>query len=201
MKTNSFKVSLLVLIATISGVSAHAAPAPTAAAPFKLGVEQGTGKVVFNAVGRPKALKIKGTGSAPKGNLQVINGKLIGELSFDLNSLDTENKLRNTHMREKYLETDKHPIAKLTFKDVQIPASLIQGDASESVDFTGILDLHGVSKPVSGKAQVKRSGKLVEVDASFGILISDFNISEPGFAGVTMAKDVAVEVQLSAPVL
>ncbi len=164
-------------------------------------LDQGNGTVEFNAVGRPSALKIRGKGAAPKGTLTVEGTALSGAATFSLDSLDTGIKLRNEHMKKKYLETEKYPEAKVTFAKLSLPDSLkADGAVAEKVPFQGTLSLHGVEKPISGTAKIERKGGQVQLAADFGLKISDFGIATPGFAGITMAEDVQVLVQLAAPV-
>lgn len=159
-----------------------------------------TGQLEFRALGKPNALKIHGKGSAPKGDLSLKGNAVSGSLRFDLQSLDTGIELRNKHMKEKYLETSKYSEAVLTLTKMSVPEALEAADGSvEQAPFQGMLSLHGVQKPVSGLANLKRAKDKITVDASFGIKTSDFGITTPSFAGVTLAEDVQVSVQTSAP--
>ncbi|MBX9767414.1 MAG: YceI family protein [Bdellovibrionales bacterium] len=163
-------------------------------------LEKGSGSVKFKAIGKPSALKINGKGEKATGKLSVEGSNLSGTAIFVLESLDTGMTLRNEHMKKKYLETEKFPLAKLTFTKVTIPDSLKAENAVvEKLPFEGTLSLHGVDKLVSGTAKVEKKGDELSVVASFGIKISDFGIPTPGFAGITVAEDVDVEVQLSGP--
>ena len=161
-----------------------------------------SGAVEFNAIGRPSALKIHGKGTAPKGALTVEGGTASGQLTFDLESLDTGIKMRNEHMKQKYLEVGKYSEATLTLTKMAISSAvLIEAGKSESVPFQGILHLHGIEKPVTGTAKLDRNGNNLSVDAQFGIKISDYGITIPSFSGITMAEDVNVSVQLTTPVI
>ena len=57
-------------------------------------------------------------------------------------------ELRTTHMREKYLEVEKFPEAKLVIKDLDIKSGA-------KVPFKGNLTLHGVTKELTGEASVE----------------------------------------------
>ena len=161
-----------------------------------------SGAVEFNAIGRPSALKIHGKGSAPKGTLTVEGGAASGQLIFDLESLDTGIKMRNEHMKQKYLEVGKYSKATLTLTKIAVsPALFTETGKSEPVPFQGKLHLHGIEKPVTGTAKLERNGDQLSVDAQFGIKISDYGIVTPSFSGITMAEDVNVAVQLTTPVV
>ena len=199
-------VLFTVLFASISLTSpAHAAtPAPsTTAATSKkwiFDVNKGTGKVTFDAIGKPSALKIHGKGEAPKGELIVSSGKLGGAVTFQLDSLDTGIGLRNKHMKERYLEVSKYPEAKLTVTDLPVPDSIsAENFSSDSLPFKGTLALHGVEKPVEGTAKVSRQGQSMSVETRIELKTNDFAIAVPSFAGVTMAENVTIQAQITAP--
>src|SRR5258708_19869467 len=66
------------------------------------------------------------------------------EVSIDLASLDTANSLRNQHLRERYLQTDRFPAA--TFKSVSINASSpIAPNQPPDITVTGDFSLHRVT--------------------------------------------------------
>lgn len=177
------------------------ATAEKPAAVFTLEVDKAQGQTEFLAIGRPSALRIHGKGNAPKGSIRVEGSKASGVITFDLSSLDTGMSLRNQHMKEKYLETDRYPTAKLTIKDLIVPQSLREGDGTETVTFTAPLSLHGVEKDVTVKSSLRRTGEQMSIDANFKTRLEHFNISAPSFAGVTIpvAEDIEVTVKLSAP--
>lgn len=182
---------------------AHAAPPASEPAPprkWTLDLSKGTGSVSFDAIGRPSALKIHGKGEAPKGELSVEDGKLSGTCTFRLDTLDTGIGLRNKHMKERYLEVGKFPLAKLAFTSLPLPENAgSAGFSHDALPFKGVLSLHGVDKPVEGTAKVSRQGDAMALDARFGIKTTDFGIATPSFAGVTMAEDVTVEARITAP--
>jgi polyisoprenoid-binding protein YceI len=187
--------------ALVSLASAHAA-VPAAVQKWALNMEQSTGLVEFDAIGRPSALKIHGKGAAPKGSLAIEAGKASGNLTFDLESLDTGISMRNEHMKKRYLETAKYKQATLAITDLLVPTELQSGDGkAEGVPFQGVLSLHGVQKPVSGVARLERAGDQFKINADFGVKTNDYGIPTPGFAGITMAEDVKVQVQVAAPIL
>lgn len=169
----------------------------------KVDFDQSTGTTAFHAVGHPSAIKINGTGAAPKGKLTWTgDGKLKGALTLDLKSLDTGIETRTTHMKEKYLEVGKYPQAKLDLTEV----SLAKGDfakdfVEDAVAFKGNLTLHGVTKLVSGTAHIERHGDSSSLHAEFPVKISEYSIAVPAFAGITVADEVTLAIDAKAPVV
>lgn len=165
-----------------------------------LDLGKGSGQVEFNAVGKPKMLKIHGKGSKATGSLQIDGGKVSGQAVFDLNSLDTGISLRNNHMKEKYLETSKYPKASLEIISVKLPNPMpvnYEGSAA----FVGKLTLRGVTKEVKGIAKLKRSGAELSGEVEFATTVKSYNIDLPSFAGVTMADEVSVKVEFKGPMV
>jgi polyisoprenoid-binding protein YceI len=126
--------------------------------------------------------------------------RLAGELAVDLKTLDSGIRLRNTHMRENYLEIGKGDgFDRAVLSEI----ALASGDAATitgSTSFTGVLLVHGTKKPVSGQARVTRSGADVRVEASFPVNLADFGIAEPRYLGVGVKDQVQVRVRFgSAP--
>jgi len=154
------------------------------------------GSVSFDAIGRPSMLRIHGEGGAPRGLVKVEEGKVTGTITFDLDSLDTGIKLRNRHMREKYLETAKHPKATFAFTKMVLPRGFGNAvKAAEAVPFEGVLTVHGVQQPVKGTASFEVERADVDAEANFETKVSAYQIETPSFAGVTVADSVKVKIR------
>ncbi len=150
------------------------------------------GAVQIEAVGRPAMVKIKGKGEGPQGTLKV-NGKTVsGEVKFSLNTLDTGIDLRNEHMKEKYLETGKHPVATLTIKELPVPEGWSKEKPQvKETPFKGELDLHGEKRTVEGVFEITGDK---ELKAKMELKISDYKIDIPSYLGVTVADTVKIQI-------
>ncbi len=165
-------------------------------------IDHGSGATEFEAIGRPGAIKIHGKGAVPRGTLSIDGLVVSGNITFDLESLDTGIKMRNEHMKKKYLETDKFPRATLTLNKVDLPKDFTLENCSISqASFEGVLKLHGVEKLIIGRSKIECKAGQVSLSANFDFAVSDFNIAIPSFAGVSMAKDVKVSVTVKAPTI
>ncbi len=195
IKLSQFSPSLL-LITTIC-ISPWVAFADST----QVNLDQGSGVVEFHATGHPSALKIVGKGTSPKG-IFTINGKLVsGSAHFQLALLDTGIEMRDRHMKEKYLEVQKYPEAALTLTKLELPQEFTHDASFSKVPFTGTLSLHGVQHSVSGTVDVSRKENQVMIHANFGLKIADYAIALPIFAGITMADDVQIMIQSTAPLV
>ncbi len=153
------------------------------------------GGVEILAIGKPSFIKIRGKGEAPKGQLQIDGKKASGTFDFQVATIDTGIELRNQHMRDNYLHVKEHPSAKLEIKSLELKEdfSLTKPQVSEQ-PFEGLLTLHGVTNPVSGKFKV---GEKREVSADFKIKLSDFKVDIPKYLGITVADEVTIEVKIA----
>ncbi len=120
--------------------------------------------------------------------------KLAGELSVDLRTLDTGISLRNTHMREHYLEVGRgEGFERAVLGDIVLGADV--ATASGSTTFTATLLVHGVKRPVAGTARVSRAADEVRVDAAFPVRLAEFGIPDPRYLGVGVKDQVQVKVR------
>lgn len=108
------------------------------------------------------------------------DGYLAENIVVDVSTFKTGIELRDKHMREKYLEVSKFPVA-----------TLIKGQAANGV-FSGELAVHGVTVPVKGTYEVKEKSLVV----NFAVEASSFKISPAKYMGVGVQDEVKVEVSL-----
>jgi polyisoprenoid-binding protein YceI len=120
------------------------------------------------------------------------------ELYFevDLNTLDTGIGLRNRHMRENYLHTDKFPKTHFAAKLVK---AIKLNENEYNVEAEGKFFVHGVEKQkvITGKLQ-KIDSENYKVSAEFVVALSDYNIEIPSlmFYKIDENMDLIVEFYL-----
>ncbi len=103
------------------------------------------------------------------------NSKLYFEV--DLNTLDTGIGLRNRHMRENYLETDKFP---RTYYKGKIVSVQKMSENTYQVQAEGMMFIHGVEKPLSVTGTISREEEgLFRIQTAFEIKLSDYKIKIP----------------------
>lgn len=124
----------------------------------------------ISPAGSFQAKTSKVSGKAKKeGNKVVANG-----VKVDLSRLSTGIKLRDDHMKDKYLEVAKHPTAEL-----------VHGEC-EGGKGKGTLKIRNIEKEVTGTCAVK--GK--SVMAEFEISLADYKIEGIRYMGAGV-KDKA----------
>jgi len=148
--------------------------------------KQGTAQVSFSASG-PGGLRIEGQTQ----ELEVRNQGESLAVIVPLRNLSTGIALRDRHMKEKYLETDKYPTAELKVArgELKVPAA---GGIEENTA-NGLLTLHGSEKKVPFKYRATESGGAYTIDGSLHVNMGDFGIATPTFMGATVRPDVDVK--------
>lgn len=172
-----------------------AALAPLCASGVPL--ESTAGKLEFLAIGKPSAIKIKGEGPGPTGEFTLKkNGstvQLSADLQIDLSAVQTGISLRDRHMKEKYLETDKFKTAQLVIKQAELAETALKGSGTHKVP--GTLRIKGVEKPVDITVALQPAGDKTRSVSTFKINLTEYPIGVPSYAGITVANDVEVKVE------
>lgn len=141
----------------------------------------------FRALG-PRGFRIEGRttklGVADDGKNVVI--------TVPLSQLTTGIALRDKHMKEKYLETEKYPDAELTVPrwSIRFP----EEGQKMSAWTMGTLKMHGQSKEVKVFYKATRAGATYNVDGTTELKITDFGIELPSHLGLSLQPDVSIEM-------
>jgi polyisoprenoid-binding protein YceI len=135
--------------------------------------------------------EFEGKSSSLKGLVNLETNLL--DFFVDLNTLKTGIGLRDSHMRENYLETDKFPFAEFTGKLVQLP-TLVMANKTP-VKAVGKFKIHGIERDIEvlGFLTLIQNGK-VELDTSFEILLSDYQIPLPKLVFYELAQEQKVTI-------
>lgn len=133
--------------------------------------------------------------SSVAGTLTRLRGKpaaYTGDVVVDLQMLDTGIGLRNTHLRERYLETGKgEGFDRAVVSDLRLAD--VDPDTFEGrTHFTAMLLLHGTRKPIAGQVQLRRSESSRHADVTFPVMLSDYGIAKPQYLGVGVKNEVIV---------
>ena len=111
----------------------------------------------------------------------------------DLASLDTGIGLRNRHMRENYLETDRYPYA--TFMGHVVKADM--GEDSTIVKPKGSMTIHGVSRDIEVKGVVAVQDDLYNLQARFNVALSDYNIKIPKLMFLKIDENMKIIININ----
>jgi polyisoprenoid-binding protein YceI len=136
-------------------------------------------------------LTFKGTSNHLTGLIDLDQNMV--DFYVDLNTLDTGINLRNRHMRNNYLETDKYPFAEFTGSMNLIfdPESTDMQEVMVIGEFT----IHGVTREMEITGTLQRADNDVELNASWTVLLEDHNIDRPGVIFYELAEEQEVTIK------
>ena len=155
--------------------------------------------------------EVKFISDAPIENFEGVTDQIDGYLYFedgdfikksqlyfevDLNSLDTGIGLRNRHMRENYLHTDKYPT---TYYKGEIIKSEKVTDIESKIVSEGTIFIHGVEQPLSVEATLIQNGKQFNIQCRYNVKLSDFNIEIPSimFYKIDETMDIRINFYIN----
>lgn len=153
-----------------------------------------------------KAAIVRFTGRTDKvtGTLSVDVDNVAnagGSMTVDVSSLDTGIGLRNEHMK-KTIEADKFPTATFKLTKLSVPGNKLKRNAIVTGTAVGQMTLHGVTRTVSAPVELTflpqedanyRAGDWVEVDSTFKLKLSDYQIQLPApVLGVKVADELDI---------
>ncbi|RZK97803.1 MAG: YceI family protein [Pedobacter sp.] len=124
----------------------------------------------------------------------AINPK-TGEMLFKVSntSFKFPKKLMQEHFNENYMESEKFPFSE--FKGKITGAYDVTKNGTYKVIVSGNLNIHGVSKPYSGPAELTVSDGSIAAKASFKVKIADHEIKIPSLVFKNIAEFVEVTIQ------
>ena len=128
----------------------------------------------------------------------VIDGTTVTEVTIEADmSAITTNESRRDDKVQGALETDQFPTATFVLTEpIELGDAAAAGE-SVSVDATGELTIHGVTKPVTIALEAQLVGDNIVVVGSLDIVFADYGVSVPSAPVVLSAEDEGVvELQL-----
>ena len=111
---------------------------------------------------------------------------------LDLETLDTGINLRNRHMRESYLETDKFRFAEFT--GTLLTTFDAGSDEVQPVRVKGEFTMRGISKEMEIEGTLKNNGGDLILEASWVILLEDYNIRRPRVVFYELAEEQEITI-------
>ncbi len=162
------------------------------------------GSQEFN-VDKSKKNLIKFTSSMPVESFDGVTDKIDGYLfmksdnlkdaeiyfEVDLNTVDTGIGLRNRHMRDDYLHTDKYPFTnfKGTIADVK---NISQTEFDVRV--RGSMFIHGVTRDITLDGKIYKVPNGYQLKSEFEVKLTDYNIKIPKFMFVRINENIKLYV-------
>ena len=101
--------------------------------------------------------------------------------------------LMEEHFNENYLESDSYPKATFKGKIDNFDVSKLTTTAKE-YSIKGKMEMHGKSKDITIKANIKKTSDGIEIDTDFSLNTDDFGIEIPSVVSKKLSKKVAVKL-------
>lgn len=110
----------------------------------------------------------------------------------DLSSVDTGIGLRNRHMREDYLHTDKYQFTKFDGKITEVNP---KGGNLYEVKAKGKMFIHGVTKDKTVSATINIANNTMRIETDFTVKLTDYKIKIPEFMFLKINEEIALELE------
>lgn len=188
--------NLLILLAVTTIVAA-----PARAARFDISPAAGESRIVFESKAPMESFEGK-TGRV-SGSIDLDTGEpdaIAIRVAVDMASLDTGIAMRNHHMCENHLHTDRFPEA--VFEGAKVvdgdAASLGQG-GDHDVTLEGDFTLHGVTRTIRVPARIAvQSGSAphLHLTSEFEVALADYEIPRPRMLMLKLNEVQKVRVDL-----
>lgn len=113
-----------------------------------------------------------------------LSSGVSAEIVVDAASIKTGNSIRDGHMRNNHLQTDKYPEIEFTLENLKLEGAL-QRDQTRQFKILGEFSLHGVTRTIGVPVQVTLSNtgseRRLHVTGSFTVGLSEYDIPRPQF--------------------
>ena len=158
-------------------------------------------------IDREKKNSVKFISEAPveqiEGDTDAIDGYILWEgdnplnknefyFEVDLNKLDTGIGIRNRHMRENYLETEKFQYA--IFKGNLTSIDTLDNGNTFQVVVEGFLNIHGVDQQYEITGSVINEEKTLKITSDFEIILTDHKITIPKLMFLKISEIIHIEL-------
>lgn len=140
---------------------------------------------------------------SPLENISAVNNQVVsilntstGDIRFSIiiKGFQFKKALMQEHFNENYMESEKFPKATFTGTIADISKVNFTKDGDYSINVSGDMMIHGVTKKISTPAFIAvKSGKFTS-NATFRILLSDYNISTPKLVENNISKTIEIKV-------
>jgi polyisoprenoid-binding protein YceI len=101
---------------------------------------------------------------------------------------------RDFFIRQVYLQTDQYPNAEFRADSISVAVDLAHGPATLNV--SGNLSVHGVTKTVTAQLQAQVNGQEIEIAGSISVDMRDFNVDPPNISFTKAEPAVLIEFHL-----
>ena len=132
---------------------------------------------------------------------QDLTKPVSSDILVDMASLDTDNRIRNGHMRDNHLHTDRYPNSRFVLTQILVnPGTPIKPNEQVSFNIKGNFTLHGVTRTIQPEVTAlwAPDQQTLEVTARFTVRLTDSALPRPQFLIMKLDEDQKVTVKFRA---
>lgn len=148
------------------------------------------GKISFES--KTSMEKIDAINNKATSVIDLTSGAI--EWSVLIKAFSFEKALMQEHFNENYMESGKFPKAVFKGKITNPSAINLAKDGSYTVDVSGTLEMHGVSKPLNTKATFIVKGGTISATSKIKAALADYKIEIPSVVKNNIAKEVDIMI-------
>jgi hypothetical protein len=144
--------------------------------------------------------------SAPMEDIEAHNSQVVSILDMDrgeiavsmlMRSFNFKKALMEEHFNENYVESNKFPKASFKGKITNLDDMDYSKNGTYTLDVSGEITLHGVTKPLAVKAEAVVEDGKIRAKAVFPLAVRDFKIEIPKLVRDNIAEKVEVTVSFN----
>ncbi|TMB68998.1 MAG: YceI family protein [Chloroflexi bacterium] len=192
--------------ASTTGLRATATTAPSASVTYQVKsnlseadyfVDEELASVGIPSTAKGATTEVSGT-LYLTGDGAALAANQTSSVTVQLRNLTSDKSMRDQRVQQA-LETSRYPTATFTITSASGYNPAIAEGQEQTLQLSGNLQLHGVTKPVTWEVKAYRQGNVISALATVTIKFSDFNITPPTFQGLLSISDQAtLQVKLIA---
>ena len=144
--------------------------------------------------------------SAPLEDIKAENEQAVSVIdtgtgqivaSMLMRSFNFRKSLMQEHFNENYVESHKYPKATFKGKITNLDEVDFSKDGKCTLNVTGEITMHGITKPLSVKAEAVVNQGTIQAKAVFPLAVKDFDIKVPRLVINNIAEVVEVTVDFN----
>ena len=142
--------------------------------------------------------------ASPIENIEAFNKQALSVLDIKtgeilavvlMKSFEFKKSLMQEHFNENYVESDKYPKATFKGKITNLEDVDFTKDGKYVLKVDGEMSLHGVTRPVSTKAEAIITNGVIQAKAEFYLVVKDFNIEIPRLVVNNISDKILVNLK------
>jgi hypothetical protein len=117
------------------------------------------------------------------------------QFAVQMKGFEFEKQLMQQHFNENYVESNKYPKGEFRGNITNNSEVNYKKDGVYNTKVKGKMTIHGITKDVEANGTVKVDGDKLDVNSTFNVLISDYNIKIPAVVKDKVSNTIKIVVE------